>query len=97
MPETVPIPSPPGLPLLGNIADIDSELPVKSFSHLADIYGSFFYFAKGVAEVLDDLLKAILLWRYLVFTMDRTNSNPQDRSTGSLLEGAAGWSLAHKP
>ena len=52
MPETVPIPSPPGLPLLGNIADIDSELPVKSFSHLADIYGSFFYFAKGIAEVL---------------------------------------------
>jgi len=66
--ETVPIPSPPGLPLLGNIADIDSELPVKSFSHLADIYGSFFYFAKGIAEVLDDLLKAILLRRYLVFT-----------------------------
>lgn len=47
MPETVPIPSPPGLPLLGNIADIDSELPVKSFSHLVDIYGPIYRFSLG--------------------------------------------------
>jgi cytochrome P450 / NADPH-cytochrome P450 reductase len=36
---TVRIPEPPGLPLLGNIADIDSEYPLGSFLHLADIYG----------------------------------------------------------
>jgi cytochrome P450/NADPH-cytochrome P450 reductase len=37
--ETIPIPGPPGLPLLGNIADIDTKDLVMSISKLADTYG----------------------------------------------------------
>ena len=36
-----PIPQPPGVPLLGNIMDIDRENALVSILHLADIYGSF--------------------------------------------------------
>ena len=36
---TTPIPSPPGLPLLGNVFDIDPENQSKSLSHLAEVYG----------------------------------------------------------
>lgn len=39
MEGTVPIPSPPGLPLLGNIKDINPELPLESFNQMADKYG----------------------------------------------------------
>lgn len=39
MSETVPIPEPYGLPLLGNINDIDPEFPLGSMTSLADQYG----------------------------------------------------------
>lgn len=37
---TTPIPSPPGLPLLGNIFDVDPQNQAASLNRLADIYGS---------------------------------------------------------
>ncbi|KAI1337357.1 hypothetical protein F5Y15DRAFT_418121 [Xylariaceae sp. FL0016] len=39
---TTPIPEPPGLPLLGNVADIDPELPLRSFTTLAEKYGEIY-------------------------------------------------------
>ncbi|EON61408.1 bifunctional P-450:NADPH-P450 reductase [Coniosporium apollinis CBS 100218] len=42
MPDTVPIPCPPGLPFLGNVADIDPEFPLGSLNHLSDIYGPIY-------------------------------------------------------
>ncbi|KAG8730332.1 hypothetical protein FRC11_006965, partial [Ceratobasidium sp. 423] len=39
---TTPIPQPPAIPFLGNVADIDSELPTKSFTLLAKQYGEIF-------------------------------------------------------
>ncbi|CAJ2512010.1 Uu.00g076350.m01.CDS01 [Anthostomella pinea] len=37
-----PIPVPPGLPFLGNIGDIDRELPLRSFVALAEKYGEIY-------------------------------------------------------
>lgn len=37
---TTPIPSPPGLPLVGNMFDIDPQDRMNSIMHLADIYGT---------------------------------------------------------
>ncbi|KAK9364698.1 cytochrome P450, partial [Lipomyces kononenkoae] len=39
---TEEIPGPAGLPFLGNIGAIDSEIPLKSFLNLADQYGPIF-------------------------------------------------------
>jgi cytochrome P450/NADPH-cytochrome P450 reductase len=39
-PNQVPIPGPRGVPLLGNIYDIEPEVPVNSFELLADNYGT---------------------------------------------------------
>ncbi|CAE6503914.1 unnamed protein product [Rhizoctonia solani] len=39
---TTPIPQPPAIPFLGNVKDIDSELPTKSFTLLAKQYGEIF-------------------------------------------------------
>lgn len=35
----VPIPGPKGVPFLGNIYDIEPEVPVNSFERMADSYG----------------------------------------------------------
>ena len=37
---TTPIPGPPGLPLVGNSFDVDSQNLKASFDRLADIYGT---------------------------------------------------------
>lgn len=36
---TTPIPTPPGLPLVGNAFDFDSELPLRTFQNFANEYG----------------------------------------------------------
>lgn len=42
MEGTLPIPSPPGLPFLGNIKNINPELPLESFVNMADKYGQLY-------------------------------------------------------
>ncbi|KAK3398875.1 putative bifunctional P-450:NADPH-P450 reductase [Sordaria brevicollis] len=41
-PETVPIPGPAGLPLVGNTFDIDTEFPLGSMLNFANQYGEIF-------------------------------------------------------
>ena len=38
--KPVPIPGPKGVPYLGNVYDIDQEMPVRSFELMADQYGN---------------------------------------------------------
>lgn len=38
--KTVPIPGPRGVPLLGNIYDIEQEVPLRSINLMADQYGT---------------------------------------------------------
>lgn len=40
--QHTPIPSPPGVPGLGNIDAIDSDLPIKSLHELAQKYGAIY-------------------------------------------------------
>ncbi|PSN59760.1 cytochrome P450 [Corynespora cassiicola Philippines] len=42
--DTKEIPGPPGLPLVGNISDIDAENPIQSLCNLTDIYGPIWRF-----------------------------------------------------
>ncbi|KAF3767140.1 hypothetical protein M406DRAFT_39325 [Cryphonectria parasitica EP155] len=43
MAETaVPIPSPPGLPLIGNVTDIDPNFPLGSLLNMAETYGEIY-------------------------------------------------------
>ncbi|CUA67147.1 NADPH-ferrihemoprotein reductase [Rhizoctonia solani] len=39
---TTPIPQPPSLPFIGNVRDIDTELPTQSFALLAKQYGEIY-------------------------------------------------------
>lgn len=36
---TVPIPGPPGLPIVGNVGDIDPNFPLGSMNNMAETYG----------------------------------------------------------
>ncbi|PNY23978.1 Bifunctional P450/NADPH-P450 reductase [Tolypocladium capitatum] len=51
MAEVVPIPEPPGLPLLGNLAEFTTS-PFKDILRLADTYGSIFRLHLGTRPVV---------------------------------------------
>ncbi|KAI1374785.1 cytochrome P450 [Hypoxylon crocopeplum] len=42
MSESTPIPEPPALPFIGHVAELDRELPIRSFASLADRYGEIY-------------------------------------------------------
>ncbi|KAB8071348.1 cytochrome P450 [Aspergillus leporis] len=42
MSEHVPIPGPRGMPLVGNVLDIESEIPLRSLNMMADTYGPIY-------------------------------------------------------
>ncbi|KAK7193653.1 hypothetical protein DPSP01_000204 [Paraphaeosphaeria sporulosa] len=42
--EYEPLPGPPGLPIIGNLGDIDAENPMQSFIRLSDTYGEIWKF-----------------------------------------------------
>lgn len=50
MAETIPIPGPPGLPLIGNLRDIDINNTIQSFESLAATYGPIFRLYLGGSE-----------------------------------------------
>lgn len=45
MPE--PIPGPPGWPLIGNLLDVQGEVPIHAVEKVADIYGPIFKLTLG--------------------------------------------------
>lgn len=47
VPTPSPIPGPPGLPILGNLTDLDPEVPLTTFMRLADTYGPVFSLQLG--------------------------------------------------
>lgn len=42
MPETMPIPEPKGLPILGNVQELELETPLRSMLSLADRFGEIY-------------------------------------------------------
>ncbi|KAF8534914.1 P450 family fatty acid hydroxylase [Trichophaea hybrida] len=48
-PTLLPIPGPPGLPIIGNIRDFDPAFPLSTFLNFAEIYGPIFEMTLGTA------------------------------------------------
>ena len=46
-PARQPIPGPPGLPLLGNLVDLDREVPIITLMQLSETYGPIFSLSLG--------------------------------------------------
>ncbi|KAF2196115.1 NADPH-cytochrome P450 reductase-like protein [Delitschia confertaspora ATCC 74209] len=57
---TIPIPGPPAFPIVGNLPNIDTETPLRSFVHFADIYGPIYQLRLG-ANVLTFIASQALM------------------------------------
>lgn len=61
---TSPIPQPPAIPFLGNVHNIDNELPNRSFQLLAEQYGEIYQLNMlGAFNFVASIVKCCLLIR----------------------------------
>lgn len=101
------IPSPKGLPFLGNILDLQDEVPVKAMERLADIYGPIFkvntlgretIIVSGF-DVFDELCDETrfykLLGGKLADAADQGSQRPRGLFTQP-TEKAEDWGQAHR-
>lgn len=49
---TETIPGPPGLPILGNLLDLQDDVPIHAFERLTDVYGPLFKVRLGGKEIV---------------------------------------------
>ena len=62
-PKPAPVPQPPLKPIIGNLGDIDGNVPIQSFMKLAETYGPFFkmrfldkdFYVASSRELVDEL------------------------------------------
>jgi cytochrome P450/NADPH-cytochrome P450 reductase len=66
--KTIPIPGPKGVPLLGNIYDIEQEVPLRSIDLLADQYGTL---SSSIFRVLFKLTVKGPIYRLVTFGFSR--------------------------
>ncbi|OKL63946.1 hypothetical protein UA08_00678 [Talaromyces atroroseus] len=102
--DYTPIPHPPGVPLLGNIFDIDSELPMASMEHLADTCGPIYRLSTfGVSRVIissHELVDEICneeRFRKAVFSgLKEIRNGIHDGLFTAEYPGEENWAIAHR-
>ncbi|CAE6373196.1 unnamed protein product [Rhizoctonia solani] len=100
---TTPIPQPPAIPFLGNVTDIDTELPSKSFTLLAKQYGEIF--------ALNLLGKSVVAISSVKLAQEVLDEKRFHKAVGTALvevrnlvsdglftayHGEANWGIAHR-
>jgi cytochrome P450/NADPH-cytochrome P450 reductase len=96
------IPQPPGLPLIGNLMDLQDEVPLHAFERLAEIYGPIFKIRVfgnertfiSNFELFDELCDETRFFKNSPPALQR-NTGPQGLFAAS-SEKTEDWSQAHR-
>ncbi|KAE8407174.1 cytochrome P450 [Aspergillus pseudonomiae] len=100
----IPIPEPRGLPLLGNILDVDSEAPEKSFQRLAETYGPIFRLHLAGAsrvfisthELVDEVCDEERFTKVVTAGLREIRNGVQDGLFTADYPGEDNWAIAHR-
>ncbi|OGM45812.1 NADPH--cytochrome P450 reductase [Aspergillus bombycis] len=100
----IPIPEPRGLPLLGNILDVDSEAPEKSFQLLAETYGPIFRLHLAGAsrvfisthELVDEVCDEERFTKVVTAGLREIRNGVQDGLFTADYPGEDNWAIAHR-
>ncbi|OJJ48675.1 hypothetical protein ASPZODRAFT_14803 [Penicilliopsis zonata CBS 506.65] len=103
-PSYLPIPGPPGLPLLGNINAIDAEVPIKSLGLLADQYGPIYQLNQlgkptifvSSHELVDELCDEERFHKALSVSLNEVRNGTHDGLFTANWPGDENWAIAHR-
>ncbi|KAI3154000.1 hypothetical protein CBS147325_1092 [Penicillium roqueforti] len=102
--KEVPIPGPRGVPFLGNIYDIESEVPVNSFEQMADNYGPIFrltIFGKprvfvSSHELVDEVCDEERFGKMVSAGLHEIRNGVNDGLFTANYPGEENWAVAHR-
>ena len=97
------IPQPPGLPVVGNIGELDKSNPSKTFSRLADTYGPVYrlnllgssVIVAGSQDVVNDLCDEKRFHKVPTAALQQVRNGVKD-GLFTAFEEEENWGLAHR-
>ncbi|KAJ5780581.1 hypothetical protein N7457_005741 [Penicillium paradoxum] len=100
----VPIPGPRGVPLLGNIYDIEAEVPANSFELLADNYGEIFRLTTfgrsrvfvNSHELVDEVCDEERFSKVVSAGLHEIRNGVHDGLFTANYPGEENWAIAHR-
>ncbi|OSC96348.1 fatty acid hydroxylase [Trametes coccinea BRFM310] len=100
---TTPIPSPPALPFLGHITQLDRDIPQRSFDLLADQYGEIYKLnlitrqsiIVASYELLNELSNDKRFQKTVVGALEQVRNGMGD-ALFSAYPGEENWGIAHR-
>ncbi|KAG8757092.1 hypothetical protein FRC11_004809 [Ceratobasidium sp. 423] len=100
---TTPIPHPPRIPLLGNLTDIDLDLPAKSTELLAKKYGEVFSLKIAGEKIImicsvklaQEVLDESRFHKHIESTLEEVRNLVGD-GLFTARQGEANWGIAHR-
>ncbi|KAF2813329.1 bifunctional P-450/NADPH-P450 reductase [Mytilinidion resinicola] len=104
MPEPLPIPSPPGLPIFGNTREVDPELPVRSFMHLHELHGPIYRLSfAGVPryfiashELMNEVCDEKRFSKHIAAALQEVRNGVHDGLFTALGPEERNWGIAHR-
>ncbi|KAK8116412.1 uncharacterized protein PG998_004693 [Apiospora kogelbergensis] len=105
---TEPIPAPPGLPFVGNILDLQDEVPFFAIGRLLDVYGPIVKFkvmgaekvVVGSLELFDELCDETRFYKLVSGPLVEGSFSPEARGAeglfGAIDERSPDWAQAHR-
>ncbi|KAH9870830.1 hypothetical protein IAQ61_006309 [Plenodomus lingam] len=101
--EHKPIPGPPGLPIVGNIADIDATNPIQSMCNLTLQYGSIWKFYLGGDRIvvasqtlMDEICNEERFSKVIAASLREVRNGVHDGLFTSYGPEEKNWGIAHR-
>jgi cytochrome P450/NADPH-cytochrome P450 reductase len=104
MSSEVPIPAPRGVPIIGNVLEIEADVPLNSFERLADTYGPIFRFTTfgqtrvflSSHELVDEVCDEERFTKYVVAGLKEIRNGTNDGLFTANYPGEENWAIAHR-
>ncbi|EAW09509.1 bifunctional cytochrome P450/NADPH--P450 reductase [Aspergillus clavatus NRRL 1] len=102
--KTIPIPGPKGVPLLGNIYDIEQEVPLRSINMMADHYGEIYRLTTfgrsrvflNTHELVNEACDEERFSKVVTAGLNEIRNGIHDGLFTAHFPGEENWAIAHR-
>lgn len=102
--EPVPIPGPPGLPIIGNLSDIDAQNPIQSLTNLTKQYGPIWKFQIAGAErvvigsqaLMNEICDEERFQKIVIAALEQVRNGVHDGLFTAYGPQEKNWGIAHR-
>lgn len=94
-----PIPTPPGLPFIGNLLDVRDEVPIRALENLSNIYGPIYKLKLGgkdrifitSQELFEEVCDETRFWKMTIGALQNKHQGAASGLFTALHEDEPDW------